>query len=84
MYPLLENQTVERRRHMMAAVTPLERTRWFDCDQSSAGRHPSMTLSLAGLMGEDVPYPTERHGRDLSRNREALLKAADTGTNGSR
>ncbi|MPZ20513.1 MAG: beta-propeller fold lactonase family protein [Luteitalea sp.] len=30
----------------------------------------------AGLMGEDVPYPTERHGRDLSRGRERLLKAA--------
>lgn len=29
-----------------------------------------------GLMGEDVPYPSERHGRDLSRNRTALLKAA--------
>jgi hypothetical protein len=38
----------------------------------------------AGLMGEDTPYPAERHGRDLSRNREALLKAADTGTNGTR
>jgi hypothetical protein len=31
----------------------------------------------AGLMGENVPYPTERHGRDLSRNRAALLKAAE-------
>jgi DNA-binding beta-propeller fold protein YncE len=29
-----------------------------------------------GLMGEDVPYPTERHGRDLSRGRAALLKPA--------
>ena len=38
----------------------------------------------AGLMGEDVPYPTERHGRDLSRNREALLKAAEASTNGTR
>ena len=30
----------------------------------------------SGLMGDDVPYPTERHGRDLSRNRAALLKRA--------
>jgi hypothetical protein len=35
-------------------------------------------------MGEDVPYPTERHGRDLSRNRETLLKATETSTNGTR
>jgi DNA-binding beta-propeller fold protein YncE len=27
-----------------------------------------------GLMGGSVPYPTERHGRDLSKNRKALLK----------
>ncbi|MGH8652608.1 MAG: hypothetical protein ACREYE_10765 [Gammaproteobacteria bacterium] len=25
------------------------------------------------LMGPDVPYPTHRHGRQLSRNRKALL-----------
>jgi DNA-binding beta-propeller fold protein YncE len=30
----------------------------------------------SGLMGDDVPYPTERHGRDLSRNRSALLRRA--------
>ena len=30
-----------------------------------------------GLMGTTVPYPTVRHGRDLSKNRDALLKAAE-------
>jgi hypothetical protein len=37
-----------------------------------------------GLMGADVPYPTHRHGRNLSRNREALLKAAGAGAAGTR
>jgi YVTN family beta-propeller protein len=27
-----------------------------------------------GLMGEEIPYPETRHGRDLSRGREGLLK----------
>ena len=31
-----------------------------------------------GLMGADVPYPTHRHGLNLSHNREALLGAADS------
>ena len=31
----------------------------------------------AGLMGEDVPYPTERHGRQMSQNRQALLQSAE-------
>ena len=27
----------------------------------------------AGMMGEEVPYPAIRHGRDLSNNRKQLL-----------
>ena len=27
----------------------------------------------AGLRGEEVPYPTTRHGQDLRRNRKELL-----------
>jgi DNA-binding beta-propeller fold protein YncE len=38
----------------------------------------------SGLMGDDVPYPTERHGRDLSRNRSALLKRARAAQDRSR
>jgi DNA-binding beta-propeller fold protein YncE len=38
----------------------------------------------SGLMGDDVPYPTERHGRDLSRNRAALLKRARAAQDRSR
>jgi DNA-binding beta-propeller fold protein YncE len=38
----------------------------------------------SGLMGDDVPYPTERHGRDLSRNRAALLKRARAAQHRSR
>jgi hypothetical protein len=35
-----------------------------------------------GLMGAEVPYPTVRHGRDLSKNRGGLLKAAVASTDG--
>jgi len=38
----------------------------------------------SGLMGDDVPYPNERHGRDLSRNRAALLKRARAAQDRSR
>jgi hypothetical protein len=38
----------------------------------------------SGLMGDDVPYPAERHGRDLSRNRAALLKRARAAQDRSR
>jgi hypothetical protein len=31
-----------------------------------------------GLMGSNVRYPTDRHRRQMSTNREALLRAADT------
>jgi hypothetical protein len=37
-----------------------------------------------GLMGSDVPYPAVRHGRDLSRKRDQLLKAADAAAGGTR
>jgi hypothetical protein len=29
----------------------------------------------SGLRGEDVPFPTERHGRDLRHDRRTLLEA---------
>jgi hypothetical protein len=31
-------------------------------------------LQWQGLLGENVPYPAMRDGRDLSKNREALLR----------
>jgi hypothetical protein len=31
-------------------------------------------IQWQGLVGENVPYPTVRDGRDLSKNRQALLK----------
>jgi hypothetical protein len=31
-------------------------------------------IQWQGLIGENVPYPTVRDGRDLNKNREALLR----------
>jgi hypothetical protein len=41
-------------------------------DQLDAPRYN--LIQWQGLMGEQIPYPSEREARDLSKNRKALLK----------
>jgi hypothetical protein len=54
-----------------------EKTRSFDF--SSEDKLDSSQFNLVlwnGLKGEDQPYPAERDGRDLSKNRKQLLRQA--------
>src|SRR2546430_1812278 len=45
----------------------------FDrADQVDAAKYN--LIQWQGLVGEDVPYPAVRDGRDLSKHRKALLK----------
>src|SRR6267142_995889 len=52
-----------------------EKTAGFNFDQADQVNASNYNLILwKGLVGDDVAYPAERDGRDLSKNRGALLK----------
>lgn len=51
------------------------KTAGFNFDRADQVDAPTYNLILwQGLVGADVPYPAVRDGRDLSKNRKALLK----------
>jgi YVTN family beta-propeller protein len=51
------------------------KTAGFDFDRADQVDAPTYNLILwQGLVGDDVPYPSTRSGRDLSKHRGALLK----------
>ena len=68
--------------HVLAFATPRGDAAYWSrvmTGQQFAGEdkldEPRFNLALwRGLMGENKPYPTERHGRDLSTNRAAFLE----------
>jgi len=52
-----------------------ERTAGFNFDRADQVDAPKYNLiQWQGLVGENLPYPAERTGRDLSKHRAALLK----------
>jgi YVTN family beta-propeller protein len=58
-----------------AAAYWAAKTEWFDFsreDRVDAAKYN--LIQWQGLIGENVPYPRVRDGRNLSRNREALLR----------
>jgi DNA-binding beta-propeller fold protein YncE len=56
-----------------------EKTRGFDFSAEDKLDSAQFNLVLwNGLKGEDQPYPTERDGRDLSKNRKRLLRESNS------
>ncbi|HKF23983.1 MAG TPA: hypothetical protein VKE93_20590, partial [Candidatus Angelobacter sp.] len=67
-----EEKTAESRRD---AAYWSESTQGFDFSKEDKLDSARFNLVLwNGLKGEDQPYPSDRDGRDLSKNRQRLLR----------